>query len=113
MRKLVVIYTFKKAQTIKLNFELNKQNYSNFEKNIYEKSLEYLKWTFDHFATWSKVLGMLKVLQNSVDGWMVPGHKYLKDMMCFGKGVYTDGFYWWIYILLKRSETDATKEIES
>lgn len=39
-----------------------------WEKNIYKKPLEYLRWIFDHSATWSKVLGMLKVLQTSVDG---------------------------------------------
>lgn len=34
-------------------------------------------------------------------------------MVYFGKGIYTDGFYWWICILLKMSGTDAINEIES
>lgn len=53
-----------------------------------------LKMISDQFATWSKVLGMLKFLQNSVDGKMVQRHKYLKNMVHFGKEIYTNGFYW-------------------
>lgn len=65
----MVIYSFTKVQTIKTKFwTIQAKVFSNFEKNIYEKLLEYLKWICDHFATWSKVLGMLKILQNSVDG---------------------------------------------
>lgn len=107
----MVIYTFKKVQIIKTKFwTIKVKVFSNFEKNIYEKPLEYLKWIFDHFATWRKVLGMLNILQNSVDGQIVQRHKYLTNI-CFGKEIYTDGFYWWIYILLKRSETDPIKDI--
>lgn len=95
-----------------LNYINKGSQYFGEKKTIYKKPLEYLRWIFDHSATWIKVLGMLKVLQTSVDGYMFKD-KYLKNMVCFGKGIYTDGFYWWIYILLKRSQEDAVKEIES
>lgn len=67
---MVIIYTFKKVwRTIKTKlWTIQEKVFNNFEKNIYEKPLEYLKWIFNQFAIWGNVLGMLKFLQDSVDG---------------------------------------------